>query len=49
MLSVTDNSQRARGDVSGVAAPSSNSEVNLDHFDRKLQPWKSPQIHRSKP
>ena len=49
MLSVTDNSQRARGDVSGVAAPSSNSEVNLDHFDRKLQPSKSPQIHRSKP
>ena len=46
MLSVTDNSQGARGDVGDVAALSSNSEANLCRCGMKRQArartWRAP-------
>jgi hypothetical protein len=38
MLSVTDNSRGARGDVTAVAVASPNSEANLDRYGESCQP-----------
>ena len=38
MLSVTDNSRGARGDVTAVAAESPNSEANLDRYGESCRP-----------
>ena len=38
MLSVTDNSRGARGDVTAVAAASPNSEANLDRYGESFRP-----------
>jgi len=38
MLSVTDNSRGARGDVSAVATASPNSEANLDRYGESCRP-----------
>ena len=41
-LSVTDNSQEARGDFNCLAVPSTNSEVNFDRFGENLQHRRAP-------
>jgi hypothetical protein len=38
MLSVTDNSRGARGDVTALAAASPNSEANLDRYGESCRP-----------
>jgi len=49
MLSVTDNSQGARGDVSAVAAASANSEANLDRYGESCRPAHLAQFIGPKP
>jgi hypothetical protein len=49
MLSVTDNSQGARGDVSAVAAASPNSEANLDCYGESCRPAHLAQFIGPKP